>query len=100
MFFSIWFVTPFIALFTLFVLCTIFIRWLSHSLDGYPAFLIRNGDRDAGIVPIALRIRSEPQRSPVLSAFVERSGVRAMNKRDVTTGHQRAPVTTAHMTSP
>jgi hypothetical protein len=90
-FFSIWFVAPFIVLFTLFVLCAIFIRWLAHSLDGYPAFLIQNGGRDAGIVPIALRIRSEPPRSPVLSAFVERSGVRAMNKRDVTIGHHAGP---------
>jgi len=82
--FSLWFVVPVILFLTLFVLCTILIRWLAHSLEGYPAFLIQNGNRASGVVPISLRTRSERERSQVLNAFAERSGVRAMNKRDVT----------------
>ena len=71
-FFSLWFIVPVILFPILFVLFMAFFMWLAHSLEGYPVFLIQNQDRDVGIVSDLFRLRSEPQRSPVLSAFTER----------------------------
>jgi hypothetical protein len=77
MFFSVWFGVPFILFLTLFALYVTFIRWLAHTLEGYPMFLIQNGGRDDGVAPRSSRI--QPEMAPVLSEFSDRTGVQVIS---------------------
>jgi hypothetical protein len=87
MLFSPWFIVPVVLFAILFVLFMAFIMWLAHTLEGYPMFLIQNQDRDIGVVSRSFRLGSVPQRSPVLSAYTDGSGVRARSRHDEKIGH-------------
>jgi uncharacterized membrane protein len=50
MFFSFWFVVPIVLFVTLIILFTILIMWLVRTLDGYPVFLIKNGERASALI--------------------------------------------------
>jgi hypothetical protein len=82
-----WLVVPIVFFAILFVLFTAFTMWLSHTLEGYPMFLIQNQDRDTGVVPHSLRLRSLSESPPVLSAFPDNSEVRSRNRHNEAIGH-------------
>jgi hypothetical protein len=86
MFFSAWFIVTVVLFITLFVLFMAFIKWLAHSLEGYPMSLIQNADRGTGAAPLSMRIRSGSENSPVSSGLTDSSGVRARNQYDETIG--------------
>jgi hypothetical protein len=69
MFFSSWFIVAVVLFVILFALFMAFITWLVHSLEGYPAFAIRNANRRTSVVPASMTIQSAPESSPVLSMF-------------------------------
>jgi hypothetical protein len=56
------------------VLFTTFIIWLVHSLDGYPAFIVSQANRDARQFPAT---RLAPGRSALLNALANRQSIRA-----------------------
>jgi hypothetical protein len=84
---SSWFVVPAVFFAILFVTFTAFTMWLSHTLEGYPMFLIQNQDRDTGVVPRSFRLRSLSESAPVLSAFPDNSEARSRNRHNEAIGH-------------
>jgi hypothetical protein len=88
MFFSAWIIVPVVLFVTLSVLFMAFIKWLAHSLEGYPTFLLQNQDPGTIGGPLALRIRSMPESSPVLCTFMDHPEVLARTMHEETIGRQ------------